>query len=60
LLIDSTHPDWAASGLQIASVANCSNLFTVKNHHVLRTIGKLSAVTMQDIDKCLKAALGIP
>ncbi len=60
LLIERSHPDWGPSGLRVESVANCSNVFTVKQKHVLHTIGKLSATTMQQIDDCLKTALAIP
>lgn len=59
LLIDPAHPDWAASGLHRPSVVNCSSLSYVKQRHILRTLGSLSAQTMQQIDDCLKAALGL-
>lgn len=58
-LIDASHADWAASGLQHASVVNCSTLYTVEQQNVIRTIGAVSAATMGQIDKCLKAALAI-
>jgi len=60
LLIDSSHPDWVASGLHVPSVINCVNIFTVKQQHTIRTIGRLTPPTMLEIDRCLKAALGIP
>jgi mRNA interferase MazF len=59
LLVDQAHPDWTTSGLRRPSVVNCSNLATVVQRDVIRTIGTLSTTTMQDIDACLKAALGI-
>jgi mRNA interferase MazF len=59
LLIDQSHPDWAASGLHQPSVVNCSSLGYVKKQHVIRVIGSLSAATMKEIENCLKAALEI-
>src|SRR5262249_45938779 len=46
LLIDPTHSDWSASGLRRASVINCSNLATIQQRDVTRTIGTLSASTL--------------
>jgi mRNA interferase MazF len=59
LLIDHSHPDWSASGLHRDSVVNCSNLFAVRQQHVIHIIGRLSSATMQETDQCLKTALGI-
>jgi mRNA interferase MazF len=58
-LVDATHADWGASGLRLPSVINASNLATVPNGQVTHVIGALSVVTMQRIDACLKAALGL-
>ena len=38
---------------------NCSNLITIRQRDVLQTIGELSRETMDQIDACLKAALGL-
>jgi len=58
LLIDpATEP---TSGLVQPSVVRCDRLFTIDQRSVGRTIGSLSAATMQQIDGCLKAALGLP
>jgi mRNA interferase MazF len=59
LLIDPGHPDWGLSGLRYASVVNCSSLGYIQQRHILRAIGSLSAQTMQEIDDCLRAALGL-
>lgn len=59
LSIDPNHPDWAASGLHRPSAVNCSNLYTIEQRDIARTIGSLSAATMREIDDCLKAALDI-
>jgi mRNA interferase MazF len=48
------------SGLRYRSVASCTNLLTVDQGLVVQAIGHLSAGTMQRIDDCLKAALGLP
>lgn len=60
LLIDRRHGDWSQSGLRANSAINASSLVTVPKTDVVRTIGSLSAHTMQQIEECLKAALGIP
>jgi mRNA interferase MazF len=58
LLIDpATEP---ASGLVQPSVVRCDRLFTIDQRSVGRTIGRLSAATMQQVDGCLKAAPGLP
>jgi mRNA interferase MazF len=59
LFVDPNHADWSASGLRHPSVVNCSNVYTILHADVVRTIGALSPPTMQQIDECLKAALGI-
>ncbi|MBW3542581.1 MAG: type II toxin-antitoxin system PemK/MazF family toxin [Planctomycetes bacterium] len=59
LLIDRAHPDWKASGLRYESAINCCNVFTLRKADVKRGIGRLSTATMQEIDECLKEALGI-
>ena len=58
-LVDATHPDFAASGLVRDSAVNCSNLYTIRQSDISRTLGCLSSATMQQIDACLKTALGI-
>lgn len=60
LLIDVTSPDGARSGLKFNSAVLCENLLTIDQAKIRRTIGRLPAVTMQKIDACLKAALGLP
>jgi len=58
-LVDPAHPDWAASGLRLPSVVNASNLATVPRGQITHVIGALSAATMQEVDACLRAALGL-
>ena len=59
LLLDQGHPDFTQSGLRKDSAVNCSNIYVVDQQCITRTLGSLSAQTMQEIDECLKAALGI-
>ncbi len=49
-----------ASGLLQVSYAFCPNLLTADPGVIDQTIGYLSDVTMQEIDRCLKATLGLP
>jgi len=60
LLVDITSPDGAASGLLHNSAVRCERLHSISQADVRRVIGRLSDAMMQDIDNCLKAALGIP
>jgi mRNA interferase MazF len=60
LLIDVGTTDGKASGLTQNSVVGCLFLATVAETRISTPIGKLSAALMQQMDKCLKAALGLP
>ena len=60
LLVDPGHPSWASTGLRYPSVVNCSSLAAIRQQHVVRVIGSLSADLMKEIDECLKAALELP
>jgi mRNA interferase MazF len=60
LLIDEHHPDWIVSGLRAASAVNASSLVTVPKSDLVRKFGNLSDQTLQEINECLKVALGIP
>ena len=59
-LLDRTHSDFAACGLHNDSVVNCCNLYTIRQADVSRTMGSVSTQTMNEINQCLKASLGIP
>ena len=52
--------DETASGLLSDSVVMCDNLYTVHNTRIIRTLGSLSTAAIAQIDRCLKAAHGIP
>src|SRR5579859_6813502 len=58
-LVDAA-PDGASSHLRGPSVVKRNNLVTVAQTAVHRTIGQLSTALMQQVDQCLKAALGLP
>jgi mRNA-degrading endonuclease toxin of MazEF toxin-antitoxin module len=60
LLIDLNTPDGKASGLNLNSAVKCGKLYTVHENAVVKRIGVLPAVLMQQIDDCLKQALGLP
>jgi mRNA interferase MazF len=59
LPIDITTRDGRESGLRLSSVVQCENLVTIDKSFVVHTIGRFSAALVQQIDGCLKAALGI-
>ena len=57
--IDITTAEGQQTGLRLNSVVQCENLVTYEQALVLRVLGRLSTSAMQQIDGCLKAALGI-
>ena len=59
LLIDISTTEGASSGLLHNSAVRCERLHVIPQVDVHRVIGSLSAQTMQEIDECLKSALGI-
>jgi mRNA interferase MazF len=59
LLIEASTTEGQTSGLLHDSLVSCNNLITVELTRVHRVIGRLPAATMQKIDVCLKAALGL-
>jgi len=60
LLIDRSTPDGASSGLLHNSAVRCERLHSIPQADIRRVIGHLSDALMQQIDACLKAALGMP
>jgi len=60
LLIAVATPDGAASGLLHDSAVRCERLHSIPQADVRRVIGNLSGALMQQINDCLKAALGVP
>ncbi len=59
LLIDPGTPEGASSQLHGPSLVSCNDLFTIDQAGVIRVIGTLSSPTMEKVDACLKAALGL-
>lgn len=57
---DISTPEGQQTGLRLNSVVQCENLITYDRSLILRVIGSFSTSAMQQIDDCLKAALGIP
>jgi mRNA interferase MazF len=59
LLIEASTTEGQTSGLLHDSLVSCNNLVTVEITRIHKVIGHLPATTMQKIDDCLKAALGL-
>lgn len=57
LLVDPATSDGLQSGLHGPSAVKCSVLATVNQRTILRSLGRLSPVAMQQIDHCLRIAL---
>lgn len=58
-LIDPSTPEGVSSGLKGPSVVKCNNVLTIFQADVIRSIGKLSTTTMQQVNQCLKVALDL-
>lgn len=59
LLIDPATAEGRASGLLSQSAVSCENVATIHESRIARTIGRLPASVMQQVDGCLRAALGL-
>jgi mRNA interferase MazF len=59
LLIEVTTPAGQQSGLLFDSAVQCENLATIDRQFIIRRIGKLPKPAMDQIDNCLKIALGL-
>lgn len=57
--IDVATEEGRRTGPRLSSVIQCENLITHDQSQVLRALGRLPAQAMQQLDSCLKAALGI-
>lgn len=59
VLVDPATRQGASSGLHGPSVVKCCNLFTIRQQDVLRTVGRLSSVLIEQVDKALMDALAL-
>ena len=59
-LVDPSTPEGQTSGLRGPSVVKCSVLTTIAQRTILRNVGSLPDTAMQQINDCLKSALGLP
>ena len=57
--IDISTVEGQQTGLHFNSIVQCENLITQDQELILQVIGKLPDSAMQQIDTCLKSALGI-
>jgi mRNA-degrading endonuclease toxin of MazEF toxin-antitoxin module len=57
--LDPERPGARRLGLLGPSALTCENLFTVGQNLILDRIGRLPKDEMQQVDKCLKAALDV-
>jgi len=60
LRIDISTPEGKATGLVQDSIVTCLFLVTMTEIRFGQPIGKLSPALLQQLDGCLKAALGLP
>jgi mRNA interferase MazF len=60
VFVDPSTPEGRGSGLLHPSYIQCENLFTLDRQFIVRSLGQLSAVPLQQVNHCLKAALELP
>jgi mRNA interferase MazF len=60
VFVDPSTPEGHGSGLLHPSYIQCENLFTLDRQFILRSLGQLSGVPLQQVNDCLKAALELP
>jgi mRNA-degrading endonuclease toxin of MazEF toxin-antitoxin module len=60
VLVDVTTTDGQQSGLRHTSVIDCANLGTFDQQLIHHTLGALPLSLIQQVDACLKTALGTP
>jgi len=58
-LIDVTTADGRPTGLRQNSLVSCNNLAVIPPNEFDRKIGELSDLAMQQVDVCLRVALGL-
>lgn len=59
-LLDPTDSEGQAAGVLMKSLIRCDRLFTVDQDSIAQTIGHLAPGTMDRVEDCLRAALGLP
>ena len=59
LFIDISTADGGKTGLLHASTVKCEHLDTVDQGDLVRVIGRFSDALLQQLDVCLKAAVGL-
>jgi len=59
VLVDPATAAGASSGLHGPSVVKCGNLYTVRQQDVLKTIGRLSSQSMDQVNAALRDALSL-
>jgi len=59
LFVEVSSAEAGGSGLRADSIIQCENLVTYKQSRILRHIGRLADVLMDQIDDCLRAELSL-
>jgi mRNA interferase MazF len=60
VFLDPATADGKAAGVLHPSYIQCENLFAFDQRLILKTLGRVSASALQQINACLKAALELP
>lgn len=60
LLLDPAHSEGKSAGVLMASLIRCDRLFTIDQRSIVKSIGHLAPGTLDRVDDCLRASLGLP
>ncbi len=59
VLVEVATSDGTKSGLRVDSVILCSNLFTIEQSKILRTLGELSLHKMSEVNAALRVVFSL-
>ena len=57
--IDTTHPEFAQTGLRVTSVIRLHKLVTVERTVILRRLGRIGPQSQAEVDRLLRVVLGL-
>jgi mRNA interferase MazF len=60
VFVDPGTTEGHGSGLLHPSYIQCENIFTLDQRFIVRGLGQLSALLLQQVNDCMKAALELP
>jgi len=59
LVVDTKHPEFALTGLRVASVIRAHKLAAVERQIIVRQLGKIGPTLQADVDRLLRQVLSL-